>query len=114
MRISDWSSDVCSSDLMDYAFCNGRRNAARCPPLCAAKAGAKSMDGRRGAALAHCARSLDFPVISVAVLDDRKSVVQGKSVSVRVDLVGRSILKKNKTSPTSSCLYPTTINSNIT
>src|SRR3546814_17047653 len=31
------------------------------------------------------------------VVEDRKSVVEGKSVSVRVDLGGRRILKKKKT-----------------
>src|SRR3546814_11152015 len=33
---------------------------------------------------------------SCAFLTDRKSVVSGKSVSVRVDLGGRRIIKKNK------------------
>src|SRR3546814_18418555 len=38
------------------------------------------------------------PGIEMAILagEDRKSVVTGKSVSVRVDLGGRSILKKKK------------------
>src|SRR3546814_18932841 len=39
-----------------------------------------------------------MPLISIpAIGSDRKSVVQGKSVSVRVDLGGRSIFKKQKT-----------------
>src|SRR3546814_20476354 len=34
---------------------------------------------------------------------DRKSVVSGKSVSVRVDLGGRRIIKKNKKNNNESC-----------
>src|SRR3546814_16876962 len=34
--------------------------------------------------------------IMIAIALDRKSVVSGKSVSVRVDLVGRRIIKKKK------------------
>src|SRR3546814_1162995 len=70
LRISDWSSDVCSSDL------GARRGSRR------AGAGrrASSADGRRRDAAAPQRR-------------DRKSVEEGKSVSVRVDLGGRSIIK---------------------
>src|SRR3546814_20288328 len=91
MRISDWSSDVCSSDLA----------ARRLLPL------------RRGAVLGRRLRAgalfalplLDLPQDSGRrrVCDqsggegrhtDRKSVGEGKSVSVRVDLGGRRKLKK--------------------
>src|SRR3546814_13971911 len=71
MRISDWSSDVCSSDL----------ERPRAWPLDAL------FDDRRPA---------DRLGIRRWQLD-RKSVVQGKSVSVRVDLGGRRIIKKNTT-----------------
>src|SRR3546814_19041436 len=44
----------------------------------------------------HCGR----PSRRKRLGTDRKSVVQGKSVSVRVDLGGRRIIKKNKISYT--------------
>src|SRR3546814_10215829 len=77
MRISDWSSDVCSSDLLPW-----RRGLVT------------------GAGTHH---GLDRQVVLVGELEialvvgrnrDRKSVVSGKSVSVRVDLGGRRIIKK--------------------
>src|SRR3546814_2066080 len=39
-------------------------------------------------------RALIFPGGAIAHFEDRKSVVSGKSVSVRVDLGGRRIIKK--------------------
>src|SRR3546814_11968988 len=71
MRISDWSSDVCSSDLL------GRP--ARYPP-------------RRGGG----ASGLQGLLRSRRTAEDRKSVVYGKSVSVRVDLGGRRVIKKKE------------------
>src|SRR3546814_15830512 len=68
MRISDWSSDVCSSDL-------GRGGVVRAGDMACSSA-----SPRRRAVRAPSA--------------DRKSVVQGKSVSVRVELGGRRIIKK--------------------
>src|SRR3546814_12919874 len=38
-------------------------------------------------------------------LEDRKSVVSGKSVSVRVDLGGRRIIKKKKTERRNAIVY---------
>src|SRR3546814_20719422 len=77
MRISDWSSDVCSSDL-------GLR-----PARPADRGGRR---GRAGAADARDGRCLG----QFALGGDRKSVELGKSVSVRVDLGGRRIIKKTK------------------
>src|SRR3546814_13148103 len=78
MRISDWSSDVCSSDL----YYTGPAAA-----LCLSCASTRSRQAiSRPAAMINGA--------------DRKSVVLGKSVSVRVDLGGRRLIKKtNKPSP---------------
>src|SRR3546814_15050237 len=102
MRISDWSSDVCSSDL-----------AHRTDP-------GRSDCGRRGARAARRLRPapLSEPIepptvrrqrVALKVIGwtfrsstpppsnaqpDRKSVVSRKSVSVRVDLGGRRIIKK--------------------
>src|SRR3546814_16438427 len=76
LRISDWSSDVCSSDL-------------------------ESSDVNKQA-LEQIRQDLglDQPLIVQygkwvwGAVRDRKSVVQGKSVSVRVDLGGRRIITK--------------------
>src|SRR3546814_19747121 len=77
MRISDWSSDVCSSDLFDGVmhFEWLEENT----PLRRNRHGI-----HEPAARGKRARR------------DRKSVVWGKSVSVRVDLGGRRIIKKKK------------------
>src|SRR3546814_17761053 len=86
MRISDWSSDVCSSDLgagvpAAAAVGGGLRHVDRARLLdVAARAGRTGAGGR--------------PVPGVG--GDRKSVVLGKSVSVRVDLGCRRIIKKKK------------------
>src|SRR3546814_21126910 len=77
MRISDWSSDVCSSDLPVCLRCALPRT--RCATLLATP---------NGTAVAN--PGPDIP----SVPRDRKSVVWGKSVSVRVDLGGRRIIKK--------------------
>src|SRR3546814_10813015 len=81
MRISDWSSDVCSSDLARKYVEGGTHRLAhgadrQCP------FGRRSQPQYR----------LSLWLVSGAV--DRKSVVSGKSVSVRVDLGGRRIIKK--------------------
>src|SRR3546814_17679681 len=88
MRISDWSSDVCSSDLdllRDQLL--GRRHA----------------DVERFGEAPDRVRSLlaERRVRLVAADElDRKSVVEGKSVSVRVDLGGRRIIKKHRNNTT--------------
>src|SRR3546814_16592186 len=97
MRISDWSSDVCSSDLhadpvglallgrrdRGEGFGHGRQIAmsrATCHP--------SPLAFRRQATAVSATERGPF--------SDRKSVVWGKSVSVRVDLGGRRIIKKKK------------------
>src|SRR3546814_16092098 len=91
MRISDWSSDVCSSDLQR-------------PRL------AEPLGQHREAAVGRAARRCHQPFGNLLLEHqghrgegtrvrgqrDRKSVVSGKSVSVRVDLGGRRIIKKKK------------------
>src|SRR3546814_11304429 len=75
MRISDWSSDVCSSDL-------ARRRNWRWPM------------GAASTRRSRCRRPVRRRAIGSGG-EDRKSVVSGKSVSVRVDLGGsRNIQKK--------------------
>src|SRR3546814_20096502 len=92
MRISDWSSDVCSSDLagdavwlegagdrgVDVAVADSAADAARVGAGAAAAGGA----GAGG----------DCRLVHPRTAGDRKSVVLGKSMSVRVDLVFRRIL----------------------
>src|SRR3546814_14323184 len=103
MRISDWSSDVCSSDLLvipsfgqdhavgdnlDLAAIVGREDA---PSLAILHV---SVDhGGRDASVPKCISNVNGMSDSRT---DRKSVVKGKSGSVRVDLGGRRIIKKKK------------------
>src|SRR3546814_14061941 len=97
MRISDWSSDVCSADLGDVVV---PPHLAQHPVASRHLAlGAVDRIDRRGQlegggdrrALGHGER-----VQRLAVVVDRKSVVWGKRVSVRVDLGGRRIINKKK------------------
>src|SRR3546814_12725633 len=97
MRISDWSSDVCSSDLD--------------PRSGLAEAGRLTRDGevaQQVQLVPHADARAPHPTDDrlgteteslepvEGDLQDRKSVVKGKSVSVRVDFGGRRIMKKNK------------------
>src|SRR3546814_15613469 len=91
MRISDWSSDVCSSDLMNIPpedapaaaqpGIEQPRNPAAATRPPEIKAGQDHHD-RQGS------RHIDQPGA-----DDRTSVAKGKSVAVRVDPGGRRIIK---------------------
>src|SRR3546814_14535451 len=106
MRISDWSSDVCSSDLKFVPF-------AFSPDGSEVFAGYSVNDGPVSLVRSNLAAtsrttlaSDDFGSIgdeewNAARLPfaatDRKSGVSGKSVSVRVDLGGRRIIKKKHT-----------------
>src|SRR3546814_10970530 len=84
MRISDWSSDVCSSDLR-----NARRVLAD-----QSRSAASRRASSIGVAVPTKARTSPTRSAESAEKRDRKSVVEGKSVSVRVDLGGRRIIKK--------------------
>src|SRR3546814_18349308 len=88
MCISDWSSDGCSSDLIHRLH----RRLAEGTHL-QSRHHLRTGPGIRLAAG-------DCPVSPVRH-QDRKSVVSGKSVSVRVYLGGRRILKKKNTTQTS-------------
>src|SRR3546814_16457637 len=102
MRISDWSSDVCSSDLRHARDGDVRRDiridAAQC--LVAHLPARLVQRRRQGVAGAdEPARSLlagPGDAVLPPLPSDRKSAVEGRSVSVRVDLGGRSIIKKKK------------------
>src|SRR3546814_17929668 len=129
MRISDWSSDVCSSDLSAKAGGHIRRGQeAACrshggrPASCLSARtgiGGRRKSGTVRVSVARHFRILrasgapargPYPVLAPEPVDgaamkpfsswrrqpsvDRQSVVKGKSVSVRVDLGGRRMLKK--------------------
>src|SRR3546814_15529127 len=118
MRISDWSSDVCSSDLLEKQLANARNQAAQVIP---AEAFARLEANDRAVAEARAAVNAGATTIELTgdatgitiggepltpnsprtltgeTQIDRKSVVSGKSVSVRVELGGRSYIKKTQT-----------------
>src|SRR3546814_19591245 len=92
VRISDWTSDVCSSDL-------GSRCSAHAAGLNDVARGAAAV-----VAILRPARSRDVhnPSLSRAgpsSESDRQSVVKGTSVSVRVDLGGRPLTQTTKPHP---------------
>src|SRR3546814_9643804 len=96
MRISDWSSDVCSSDLAVYS-CRERDIARRFVKPWRTRASGMSFQ----AALNwdHVKRFKDKHDLPLILKGDRKSVGSGKRVSVRVHTGGRRIIKKNTTTP---------------
>src|SRR3546814_12424273 len=105
MRISDWSSDVCSSDLVDVVEAGGidlderfarlRRGLRNLVDLHGfGTAGRVNADGFHRKSSWSVGRLQRASGIIAPGSRDRKSVVSGTSVSVRVDLGGRRIIKK--------------------
>src|SRR3546814_2449720 len=92
MRISDWSSDVCSSDLAGLDPVEDERVALgfRHPDIGLGV----DFEIDRAALAKFVADDIAGALPAALVGEDRKSVVSGKSVSVRVDLGGRRIIKK--------------------
>src|SRR3546814_14391934 len=87
MRISDWSSDVCSSDLPaslsePWSACATSSTAAQLPSASQVAVTARSISPRPVSLGAVPGRDI-WPT-------DRESLVQGKGVSVRVELGGGS------------------------
>src|SRR3546814_17472043 len=100
MRISDWSSDVCSSDLAEE-FALAGRHARSLPAGGGARMVAlvdmgKAMPEYFAARVGPAAQAAGELRIACQK-PDRQSVVEGQSVSVQVDLGGRRILKKQTT-----------------
>src|SRR3546814_20440970 len=114
MRISDWSSDVCSSNLL---WATRTKSGARAGiyggeihrESCGKSGSAKRAQGHVGdgaparfqlrltageVAFGDSVENIQQPLNSPLL--DRKSVVYGKSVSVRVDLGGCRIIQKQK------------------
>src|SRR3546814_19412447 len=106
MRICDWSSDVCSSDLLDFQM-QGMTVASRIPvgteEVIRTAPAARIRDlydryYRPERATLVMVGDFDPAAVEAKVKArlDRKSVVEGKSVSVGVGLGGRRIFKKKK------------------
>src|SRR3546814_15320388 len=118
--MSDWSSDVCSSDLDQLSsdlrdqILAAAQELGYVGPDPAARALARGTAGAVGVLLTDSLRyaftdevatgflgaivdELAPRGVALPLLTDRKSVVEGKRVSVRVNLRGRRILKKKKT-----------------
>src|SRR3546814_6902621 len=99
MRISDWSSDVCSSDLLIIL---ADQDLYTLPVALAAMSRQHVQDNElmmAGAVVTTLPVLILFLSLQrfyLSGLLDRKSVVEGKSVSVRVDLGGRRIITKKK------------------
>src|SRR3546814_18333550 len=91
LRISDWSSDVCSFDLQRSTLHIHRH---RNLPVFLGQIGFKYPP--RFGRLKQCVVKASGREQQCCLDRDRKSVVEGKSVSVRVDLGGRRIIKKTK------------------
>src|SRR3546814_12535307 len=109
MRISDWSSDVCSSDLpsarnwLTIAWVELMLAIAAVSVISKViRCGSTPDDAKRSqmngsSSTSWNARPDRLMLRCMSGCTDRKSVVLGKSVSVRVDLGGRRSLKtKNK------------------
>src|SRR3546814_13146701 len=106
MRISDWSSDVCSSDLKPRKKSLRERFLGRTPGK-KSKTGravqdrmrkeGKLRENRRGDTEFKASNDKWYPLKDADMAHktdaDRKSVGKGKSLSVRVDLGGRRIIK---------------------
>src|SRR3546814_15952021 len=96
MRISDWSSDVCSSDLSrEISPANWLLTIA--PARWVPNPLSPGAPAHGGPPCSHQTSSNFSPAIDQLIATrDRKSVGSGKRVSVRVDLGGRRIIT-NKT-----------------
>src|SRR3546814_16701090 len=108
MRISDWSSDVCSSDLIGPAFKDHTNDAERrahalelqavgLGPVCHHGADRIGEFGDLVERLRGGGDALRIQHQAVAHRRDRKSGVMGRSVSVRVILGVRSIMTNKRT-----------------
>src|SRR3546814_14742193 len=112
MRISHWSSDVCSSDLGLPAVRRQDSARGRDRPEASCQRSARKrescvLSGYRSRYLFHlgscailrlCQRNRGDSCVPrpIRAAEDRKSVVLGKSVPVRVVLGGGRIIKKKK------------------
>src|SRR3546814_18261705 len=105
VRISDWSSDVCSSDLSRTRLLP-KRLPAPVPSRPSRRPSPMQPRLRRSSPRSRPSPPVDpssprlpswSPVVVAPAATDRQSVVSGKSVSVRVDLGGRGHNKQKNT-----------------
>src|SRR3546814_16046873 len=113
MRISDWSSDVCSSDLPNPsgpAISGGGGTSAiwvtspsagatiRSAPVGVIRTGSRKKAPTQMVrpSISHGSTGQPSSQKQRVTIADRKSAGSGKRVSVRVDLGGSSIIKKTK------------------
>src|SRR3546814_19258976 len=111
MRISDWSSDVCSSDLTtcgERDLARQNRNSGDVRALCSFRstessinsAGQKTASVRRrrvqNAAATSLAKASARWLMPCFLSGDRTRVVLGMSVSVHVGLGGRRVINKKQ------------------
>src|SRR3546814_20822340 len=99
MRISDWSSDVCSSDLVTSSRTPGiDENSCSTPSIWTDVTAAPCREARstrRSALPSVRPKPRSSGTAMMFALRDRKSVVEGTSVSVSVDLGGRCHIINN-------------------
>src|SRR3546814_19546816 len=96
MRISDWSSDVCSSDLVEHLVGlvehrDAQRRQVERPAFEMVAQPARRADDDMHALIQ---RPAFLAGVHAADAGDRKSGVEGKRGSVRVDLGGSRVMKK--------------------
>src|SRR3546814_20848237 len=100
MRISDWSSDVCSSDLRQRPLLLQTYSAADAfaytDVVKRSPHGDLLIRGKAARWARHDPRPCQVGPSGTRTILDRKSVVEGKRVSVRVDPGGIRIIKKKK------------------
>src|SRR3546814_19353097 len=123
MRISDWSSDVCSSDLLRHrrsvkralAGAASAANSSSRKPIQQDRPGKCSLasvaaahwravaPSQHNTSNSNCLQATGESVMrpeltgsSLGRVQDRKSVVEGTRESVSVDVGGRRIIKKKK------------------
>src|SRR3546814_10835627 len=106
MRISDWSSDVCSSDLDGGEDQQPAEDDHKDAPNRSHRSTYTAFDPSHACGLltGHPGPSMPAkpltdhfpPADSRSGTADRQSVVEGKRVSVRVELGGRRLIQKTK------------------
>src|SRR3546814_13786276 len=113
MRISDCSSDVCSSDLLRSDLITSTLSIGEPPRLGVALAWENAVKVRQSRASSQRIEAFlrtssdlyvpagpaDPPVCAGVDPQDRKRVVKGKSVPVRLDTVGRRTITQQTTNP---------------
>src|SRR3546814_14948709 len=114
MRISDWSADVCSSDLDETHILIGLLGLGTAQP----RQSAMHPERQRLWKIATQLALLGLPVLMVQraagrIAIDRKSVVSGTRLSIRVELGGRRRIKQQKNDIPKTTATHTTTKHNI-